>query len=402
MRETRWFLNFFALLSAVALFGGCMSFKVYVPAAQHDYTDASLARLRSLLDDSVNEFKLPGLQAGILEPGKQALLAASGTVDLEHRGEAIGNHSSFRIGSSTKMFVAALVCRLAERGLLSLDDRIDTWFPEYPESANICVQDLLNQSSGIKESLFTDAGMMAVSVLDSKKRWQAAEVMKILSKKSKPGVQTTRRFSYANDNYLLLGLIAESAGSASLASQLESEFFIPLGMHDTCLLPWADRLPNGTTPGYDEFIPFGPHLIGREQTSWDSLTFAAGAMSSSAHDLLLWLDALFHGRVVSEKSLAAMRTRLDARENGRDNNITGYGLGIAGYELDGFFLEGHPGGGFGGECFPFYESKSDTSYVVVYNVSRKDNPAGKEILKRMMGASDNPVGYQSCLTDSSQ
>lgn len=282
------------------------------------------------------------------------------------------------------MFVAALVCRMAEQGLLNLDDTIEKWFPDYPQASTIRIRDLLNHTSGIRESLFTDGGMMVVSMLNTKKLWDPAEVLKVLGKKSKPTVLIDRHFVYANDNYILLGLIAERAAGASLAPLLESEFFDPLNMKDTCLLPWSRRLPDGTVPGYDEFIPFGPHLITKDQTSWDSLTFAAGALSSSAADLLLWLDAFFHDGIVSKSSFEMMRDWVPANDNGRDNSIVAYGLGIAQYWLDGVILEGHPGGGFGGECYPFYDPIKDTSYVVVYNVFRKDNPAGKAILQKML------------------
>ena len=51
-------------------------------------------------------------------------------------------------------------------------------------------------------------------------------------------------------------------------------------------------------------------------------------------------------------------------------------------------LEGHPGGGFGGESFAFYYPEKDVSIALFYNWSKKDNPAGKEIMKRIFDLID--------------
>ena len=79
-----------------------------------------------------------------------------------------------------------------------------------------------------------------------------------------------------------------------------------------------------------------------------------------------------------------MRMWPDAHDNGRDQGIVEYGLGIAHYQVGGYDLEGHPGGGFGGECFPFYLASADLSVVISYNLSRKDNPAGKALIQRVL------------------
>jgi hypothetical protein len=113
-------------------------------------------------------------------------------------------------------------------------------------------------------------------------------------------------------------------------------------------------------------------------------SYPSGAMASTSEDLLIWLDALFHNRVLKPETLQLSRIYLDARRNGRDDSIVGYGLGLAQYELNGHKMEGHPGGGFGGECFPFYVPDKDVSIVVQYNWSKKDNPAGKVLVTRII------------------
>jgi D-alanyl-D-alanine carboxypeptidase len=360
---------------------GCTSFEPYKPLNSKNTIDN---QLQNVLDQAVNEFKLPGVQAGVIFPDGKILLASSGTVDFERKEAFITNQNIFRIGSTTKMFVAALIGRLMEKGQLSYDDTIDKWFPNIPSANTITIKELLNQNSGIQENLFTNPMILLKSVLSDEKQWDSQLVVNDIMDNMEVTPVNQRSFVYANNNYLLLGLIAEKVGKDKIAHQLESEFFIPLKMRNTYFLPYYKQLPTGLINGYDEYIPLGPHVIKPTNISWSTLMFSAGSMASTSEDLLIWLDAFFHNKVLKQETLQMSRIYINARDNGRDNNIVGYGLGVAQYELNGYKMEGHPGGGFGGECFPFYFPEKDVSIVVSYNWSKKDNPAGKILITRII------------------
>ena len=370
-----------SIVIILTILAGCVSYKSYKP---YDLMNNDNNQLQKILDLAVNEFKLPGLQAGILFPDGNIMLASSGTEDFGRKRAYITNQNIFRIGSTTKMFVAALIGRLMEKGQLSYDDTIDEWFPDLPSANTITIKELLNQNSGIKENLFTNPSILIKSVLSDKKQWDAQVVVNKIMKNMKVTPIDQRSFVYANNNYLLLGLIAENVGKDKIANQLESEFFNPLKIRNTYFLPYYKQLPDGLINGYDEYIPFGPHVIKPSNISWSTLTFSAGSMASTSEDLLIWLDAFFHNKVLKRETLQMSRIYINTRENGRDNNIVGYGLGLAQYELNGYKMEGHPGGGFGGECFPFYFPEKDVSIVVSYNWSKKDNPAGKILIRRII------------------
>ncbi|MBL7994643.1 beta-lactamase family protein [bacterium] len=371
---------------------GCASYKPYKP---NDLMSNDNNQLQKILDSAINEYKLPGLQAGILFPDGKMMLASSGTEDFEHQRSYITNQNIFRIGSTTKMFVAALISRLMEEGQLSYDDTIDKWFPDLPSANSITIKELLNHNSGIGENLFTNPMILIKSVLSDKKQWDAQIVVNNIMKNMKVTPIDQRSFVYANNNYLLLGLIAEKVGKDKIANQLENEFFKPLKMKNTYFLPYYKQLPDELISGYDEYLPFGPHVIKPSNISWSTLTYSAGSMASTSEDLVIWLDAFFHYKVLKRETLQMSRIYINARENGRDNNIVGYGLGLAQYELNGYKMEGHPGGGFGGECFPFYFPEKDVSIVVSYNWSKKDNPAGKILITRIIEQIVNNTNQQS-------
>jgi hypothetical protein len=78
-----------------------------------------------------------------------------------------------------------------------------------------------------------------------------------------------------------------------------------------------------------------------------------------------------------------MRDYAEARNNGRDEAIVGYGLSLAEYEVGPRRMEGHPGATLGGESFSFYVPDLDVSIAVSYNLSKKGKPAGKELIDRI-------------------
>ncbi|MBI9101585.1 MAG: beta-lactamase family protein [Spirochaetales bacterium] len=364
---------------SILLTSGCTSNILYLPPPDHPST-----AFEELLTNAVNEFELPGVQAGYQISGQLPVLAASGTYDLKHNETRIHSEHSFHVGSTTKMIMAALIMHMIEQGNLRLNDTIDQWFPDYQGASCITILQLLNHTSGIEESMFKNVWILIVTTLNKNKIWDAEEVMDRLWKPNKLIAESDRSFIYSNNNYILLGIIAEKIYGISLSDILNREFFSPLEMYHTALMPGSGESAIQLVPGYDEYIPFGPHRIGPDNKSWDSLSFAAGGIVSNSADLLILMDALFRGDLLAEDSISRMMEWTDSRDNGRDDAMIGYGLGLALYQLGDKQLIGHPGGGFGGECFPFWSPETDNTYVVMYNLSRKDNPAGKELLKRIM------------------
>jgi CubicO group peptidase (beta-lactamase class C family) len=61
-------------------------------------------------------------------------VGASGFADVRTR-EPVRAEAVFEVGSVTKTFVAALVLKLAEDGVLGLGDRLSRWVPEFPVAA---------------------------------------------------------------------------------------------------------------------------------------------------------------------------------------------------------------------------------------------------------------------------
>jgi CubicO group peptidase (beta-lactamase class C family) len=188
----------------------------------------------------------------------------------------------FQIGSLTKQFTAAAIAQLAERKLLRLDDPIRKYLPHYPPIGDtITIHQLLTHTSGIPEYEADDALMKARG-----RPHTHAEVLASFQHKPldfKPG----ERFSYSNSGYVVLGLILEKVSGQSYEDYLREHLLGPAGMLRTGTLDPLDDAD--TAVGYvadarEALVP---------APSFDaSISFAAGALRSTAHDLILWDRAL--------------------------------------------------------------------------------------------------------------
>ena len=212
-----------ASLGAMAFFG-CSTFRplaVPVIAAQESNLQQ---RLNAILAAAINEYRLPGLQAGIRFPDGRTVLASAGTEDFARKGRPIGDDTMFRVGSTTKMFTAASILRLHDQGLLSLGQSIDRWFPELPWAKSVTVGELLRHRSGLPETLFTNFGVLFESGLNSAKVWKAQDIVDRTMKSIKVAPPSQRTFVYSNNNYVLLGLVAEKVSGRASANFWKMSF----------------------------------------------------------------------------------------------------------------------------------------------------------------------------------
>ena len=72
----------------------------------------------------------------------------SGLADVAAR-RPVTPRTLFAIASITKTFTSALVLRLVEHGVLSLDDPLTKWVPDFPHAEGVTVRQLLSNTSGL-------------------------------------------------------------------------------------------------------------------------------------------------------------------------------------------------------------------------------------------------------------
>ena len=293
----------FALFCAVA------------PAAGAQAGRADPRTLDSLAGAGVRENRAIGLVAAVMKGNDTVLMKAYGKADLEW-DVPMTTDAMFEIGSVSKQFAAAAILQLLDAGKLSLDDPITKWLPFVGASGNkVTLRHLLTHTSGIRGFADEDAWEQYM-FMPRYPRDSADKLVKLLEPfKFQPGEAQ----AYSNSGFWLLGRVVEKASGMKYEDYVQSKIFEPLGMKRSM---YCDSYANVTRRAHGYHMP--PGMIARAPTVNYGWVFAAGALCSTAGDLVTWLKALHGGKVLSAKSYAEMTSR--AKLN--DGSLVEYGMGI--------------------------------------------------------------------------
>ncbi|WP_030412105.1 serine hydrolase domain-containing protein [Streptomyces sp. NRRL S-1448] len=283
----------------------------------------------------------PELEKALAEIAESGFLGVQLRVNDEH-GEWVGSAGArelgrgaepladghFRIGSTTKSFVATSVLMLVAEGAIGLDVPADDYLPGFGLDRRITVRMLLQHTSGIFNhtgELRAD-GTFAPGVPWRGKEWVdqrfttylPEELVRLsLSKPARfaPGTD----WSYANTNYVLARLVIEKVTGRSFAEELRRLILAPLGMTGTVAPGTSPEIPEPHHHSYYRYEDAGQEKtvdITRQNPSWVG---AGGDMISTTQDLHTYFSALMGGKLLSPELLAEMRTP-EAK--------AGYGLGL--------------------------------------------------------------------------
>lgn len=253
-------------------------------------------------------------------PGGVVLLASGdfrfervyGKADVE-TGKEMTDRSIFEIGAISKQFTAVAILKLVELGALSLDDDVRACIPELDtHGERITIEEILTHTSGLP-NLRDRPDFDELLMRDHTPR----ELLELTWNEPllfAPGTG----FYYSDTGYNLLGLIIERVTGIPYGEYVELELLQPLGMRYTFYAE-PSRRPYRTAKGYT--VEAGQVVPARAISL--TVPYAAGALASSAEDLLRWDQALRAGEVVSPDLLeAAWSPRVLP-----DGTPAGYGFG---------------------------------------------------------------------------
>lgn len=219
----------------------------------------------------------------------------------------------YYIGSVTKQFTAAAILLLQERKLLTTEDTLDTYFPQYQYGHKIKIKHLLNMTSGLTDYLNpVDKEELGHrdTIMRLEKNGDGTDNTKMLADvilSSSLNFEPDSDFEYSNSGYLLLGLIIEQVSNMPYETFLKENLFVPLNMNKTSLTETQD-----TAKGME----------GDTSKAWQlypGVAFSAGGIISTVEDLHRWAKALTEGKVLSKASMDEMFA----------SNQNHYGYGIA-------------------------------------------------------------------------
>jgi D-alanyl-D-alanine carboxypeptidase len=300
------------------------------------------SQLQEILDKNRELFAAGGASAAIVIPDEGLWAGASGIADPS-TGDPVTPKTVFALGSVTKTFVAALVLKLSEEGLLRLDDPLARWLPHFPEASRITVRELLNHTSGVFD-VSEDSAFFEAQFAHPRQPWNP---QRILSYVRRPLFRPGADWSYSNTNYILLGLIVEKATGSTVAEELRRRVLSPAHA-EAVYVQGEESVPTPVmrsqfdvdSDGDAEDLSDGTTTI--PNTALATAAWTAGGLAATPEAVARFGDALFNGPLLNPASLRQMVDFTAELGKGRGGGL-GYGLGISRYEIPGHNVLGHGG-----------------------------------------------------------
>jgi D-alanyl-D-alanine carboxypeptidase len=311
--------------------------------------DPALAgKLQYAIDSMRAANNVRGISACVIYPGMGTWKGVSG---ISHPGNPITPDMEFAIASNTKLFTGVLLLKLAENDIVNLDDSLHSHLPTFNNiDPNITIRQLLNHTSGLAD--VTSVPGYPDSILTNPNRiFTPGELM---TWAGPPLFPAGTDWNYCNTNYLLAGMIAESATGQSYGQLLRDSILSPLQLDSTFLDVYDSVLYAVAHPWQG-----GVNNISIPRKALNSAAWAAGAMYSTSGEMAQWYQALMNGQVLNSNSFEEMTTFV-----GSGN----YGIGISEATFFGRTVWQHGGTIWGGyNSSMMYDTATGTVICVLIN-----------------------------------
>jgi D-alanyl-D-alanine carboxypeptidase len=299
--------------------------------------------LQQALDDALESISGVGVSAAVIMPDGNRWVGVSG---VSHEGVSITPDMLFDMGSAGKNLFAALMLKLAEDGLLSLDDSLHEYLPPMPHvDPNITIRQGLNHTSGLYMAVEHPAAPFSqpYDAIDFEKWWTIDEIFTSLM--DDPYFPPSEGWHYSQAGYQLGTLIVEQVTGTTVAEAIQSRLLDPLGIHGM-LLDLTEPTPANFEIAHNWVDTDGDGSfddVGDRSRNWIN-SLSRILYYTRAEDFAMWLHALMQGQVLEQASLDEMLTFVFP--NPGEPRVAGYGLGLVEVEPD--LVEGQTVWGHGG------------------------------------------------------
>ena len=301
----------------------------------------------------------PSLNVAIVHDQDIIYKQAFGYSDIENKTPAT-TETIYRAGSITKLFAATMLMQLVERDIVALEDRLDTYLPEYkPKSTFQCLRpttlrQLVSHTSGLPEDAGINFWHYYSNFLWIILKGQVDMTWYVPKNELLATLHTAeiefmphQYFNYSNFGFQLLGIALERAAKKSFEEYIQTNILTPLSMSNSGF-ELTDEQRSRSAVGYVYLEPNFERYIAPE---WDlGAALYSGGLYSTPEDLARFISFQFLDdrsdkcEILSCDGLRQMRTPQSVP---KPNTTESYGLGWGVYRIKEYQGIGHSGSHLG-------------------------------------------------------
>jgi D-alanyl-D-alanine carboxypeptidase len=254
--------------------------------------DALARRLAAGAREVFDEQPIAGVVYGVWIDGKPL---ATGALGSTVQGVPTTRKDHFRVGNAAESLLTTVFLRLVDEGVVSLNDRLAKWFPQYPSADKVTLRMLASSTSGYADFVTTEEFNQRFEA-DPFQHWTPEEVIDIAMRQPmlfEPGTS----WAFSDTNFVLLGQVLERATRRPYEQLLKKYVLEPLKMRNTTYSTTA-AIPEPTLHAFSN-----ERGVYEESTYWSPswVTYGASA-TSTLEDMARFSEAWGKGTLLSKRS----------------------------------------------------------------------------------------------------
>lgn len=331
-----------------------------------------VAKIDAIVSAAMAKQHLVGVEVAVGRNGATLFAKGYGLRD-KAKNLPVTATTVFPTGSIGKQFTAACVMLLVQQGKVNLDSKVAQYLPNVPHASEITVRELLNQTSGLHDYLENKALVTALFAGTWTTHHPSSYYVGLINGDPlafKPGT----KWQYSNTNYEILGMLVAKVSGEPYEKFVTDNIFKAQGLDSMQYLAWSIPLGDDVTRGYTYAKGVNSELP-RYDMSWGG---SAGALASTASDLVKWDGAFFGGKVISPANVTVATTPPQGISMGMHSGNTqsqiasGYGFGWVIGKDEGRKIIWHNGGIVGARTMNATFPADGLEIVVLTNATTAD------------------------------
>jgi len=355
-----------------------LQFSPPVPGDEEKLVPATLEELKTAVADVIREKEVPAVGIAMVDESGPVWVGALGKASLEDNIDANEN-TMFRIGSTSKMFVALSVLKLVEEGKLSLDDRVAVLAPDvifenpWESTHPVRLVHLLEHTTGWDDIHLPEYAHNDPTPATLKEGLDYHPHSRI--SRWKPGT----RMSYCNAGPPVAAYIVEQITGQDFEQYVQENFFAPMGM-DTMTYRLTDDVRQQAATLYANG--------NQPQEYWHIVMRPSGSINASPADMAKFVQfylnrgAVDGQQLISRSSLDRMET-VTSTSGAKAGQSTGYGLHNYSSVYENWVYREHNGGVNGGITEFSYLPEAVAGHAIMIN---SDNGEAVREISRLVRA----------------